>query len=231
MPSAEKKTEALLAGLKGIIWDLDNTLYRFDDDFKHACAVAAAKAAVALGAPLSLKEAIDISWESFYRTGYSMDMFIARYDLDRERMHHSFHKFIDETLLKSSLQTVSLFEQMNLEHCLVTHASGDWARRALSHLGLLPWFAEGRIIALEDIAFAKKAESARPFEEALSRLGMAVADCLVVEDIPENLAIPRALGLKTVLIHHGQPPVPMPVHIDMDFDNAVALLSAVRSAL
>lgn len=212
--------------LEGVIWDLDNTLYRFEDGFEHLCNIAAARAAMKGGAPLSEGEAIELSSLSYQQYGYSCRLFIERYGMDREQLHYDFHDLIDERLIRRSLDLIGLFEKTGLRHALVTHSSGRWARRALSHIGLAPFFPEEAIFPAEDVAFRSKAESREPFERALSLLGLAEDKVAVVEDVAANLRIPHEMGLATVLVHYGKNPDPMPGFVGFSCNNAADFLRA-----
>ncbi len=227
MPSNDSETR--LKQVEGIIWDLDNTLYRFDKDFEHLCHVAAAKAAVKGGVPMTHEETLKISLKSYDQYGHSYRLLIEQYELDKQQMHYDFHSFIDETLIKKSVELIDLFSKVNLNHVLVTHASGEWAQRALAHIGLKDFFPDERIIPAEATNFQSKAESRAPFEEALSRLSLSPEKVVVAEDITENLRIPHEMGLGTILVHYGKPPSPIPDYVDMNYNNAALFLERLLS--
>lgn len=212
---------------EGIIWDLDNTLYRFEGDFEHLCHVAAAKAALNAGVDMTHEEAFEICLESYDLHGNSSHLFVEKYRLDKQQMHYDFHRFIniDEKLIKKSVELIELFAKINLTHVLVTHASGEWAHRALTHLGLKEFFPDNKIIPLESTNFKNKSDSRVPFEMALGLLDLLPERAVVVEDMSANLRIPHDMGLGTVLVHYGKPPVPMPDYINMDCNNAIEFLN------
>ncbi len=218
-----------LAALEGVIWDLDNTLYRFNADFEQACHIAAARAAVKGGADLTHEAALEICYRSYEIHGHSYRMFIDEYRLDKVQLHYDFHEFIDEKLIRKSAELVQLFGKTHLKHALVTHASGAWARRALEHIGLAAFFPDERIIPAEEINFERKDESRAPFEKALSLLELSPEKAAVVEDLAPNLRIPHEMGLMSVLVHYGQRPEPMPAHVTMDCNNAAEFLESVTA--
>jgi len=225
----ENEIEKHLAQLEGVIWDLDNTLYRFDGDFEHACHVAAARAAVKGGVAVTHERALELSILSYDRYGHSYRLFIEEYALDHLQAHYDFHTFIDEKLIRKSLELIDLFRQTHLRHVLVTHASGEWAERALSHIGLKEFFPDAMILPLEAIEFRRKSESTAPFERALELLGLPAEKTVVVEDLADNLRIPYELGLATVLVHYGRKPQPMPKHIHVNCNNAAEFLKKVQA--
>ena len=213
-----------LSQVEGVIWDLDNTLYRFEGDFEQLCHVAAAQAAIKGGVQMTHEQALEVCLQSYDRYGHSYRLFIEEHKMDQVQLHYDFHSFIDEKLIRKSLELIALFEKTHLRHALVTHASGEWAARALSHIGLKDFFPDERIIPAEAVDFQRKSESRAPFEKALTLLGVSPSCAVVVEDLADNLRIPYEMGLATVLVHYGRPPEPMPGHVLMDCNNAAEFL-------
>lgn len=194
-----------------IMWDLDNTLYRFEPYHIDAFHNAMARAVVEYGIPLTHDEAMAVSRESFRETSYSGHFFIQRYQLRDEDLHHRFHAHLDVAMIERNPRLPGLFSGAAADHAVVTHGSGHWARQVLSHLGILEFFQAKRIVALEDAGFRRKHESESFFATALENLDRAPADnVIVVEDTLKNLRIPHAMGLTTVLITHGEPPAHVP---------------------
>lgn len=227
MRISEKMRERL-AQVEGVIWDLDNTLYRFEGDFEQLCHVAAARAAVKGGVQMTHEQALEVCLQSYDRYGHSYRLFIEEHRMDQVQLHYDFHTFIDEKLIRKSLELIALFEKTHLRHALVTHASGEWAARALRHIGLKEFFPDEQIIPAEAVDFQRKSESRAPFEKALALLGLPSARVMVVEDLAENLRIPHEMGLATVLVHYGQPPEPVPDYVLMDCNNAATFLESVE---
>lgn len=216
--------------IRGIIWDLDNTLYRLDEAIIHAFNIAIAKIAREEGVNASMKEAIDMAIRSFEETGYSGTVFIRDHNIDQELLHFNFHKGIDEKVIQKSLETKQLFADINLSHVLVTHGAHDWAQRVLLHLELLEFFSDDHILALEHYDFERKYESRKGFSMALDRLRLLPENTLMVEDSIGNLRIPHEMGIKTVYIHHGRLPKDAPDYVDYCFDNVPELLQALKTA-
>jgi putative hydrolase of the HAD superfamily len=214
-----------LENARGIVWDLDNTLYRLDDAMADAFHLAIARAVTQEGGvDLDLDEAFRMARKSFADHGYSGSIFVRSYGVDDEWLHHTFHTYVDEKVIARSLETVDLFARLGLRHALITHGSGKWARRVLAHLGLNAFFEDGGILALEDYGFQKKSESAVPFMRALDHLKLPPEQALIVEDTVRNLAIPYELDMGTVLVHYGRKPDPAPPFVDADYDNTLDFL-------
>ena len=222
--SAGKKTE----NMRGIVWDLDNTLYRVDELMEDAFNIAVARAAVAAGAPLTMPAAVDMARRGWREHGYSGHLFIRDFNLGRDELHEGFHGFLDETIIKKSHEVRACFESLPVDHALVTHSHRGWARRVLAHLGLAEWFAEERILGLEDYGFRHKHACRSSFQQALGILALEAEQAFMVEDTLHNLKFPHEMGMTTVFIHHGRLPGEMPDYVDLSFGGAADFLRWFR---
>lgn len=190
--------------LKGVLWDLDNTLYKDSpalyESFDHAIAAAA----ILHGAPLSLEAAKAAAKKSFIEHGYGARVFIEQMGVDAQKLHYSLHPLVDETIITPYETLHDDLHQINLHYAVVTHGARDWALRVLKHLKLMPLFSDERIHALEDFDFHKKGSSPKPFEQALASLNLNPQDVVIVEDQERNLRIPHMMGMGTVLLDYGE---------------------------
>lgn len=231
MMTAEKPMdfETRLRGLRGMLWDLDNTLYRLDDILSDTFNVAISRAAIDAGLPLSFENAVAMARTSYEKTGYSGRYFVEQFGMDRNALHFAFHRHLNEKVISASQELQHYMDRARLSHCLITHGAHDWAVRVLQHIGLHHHFPDECIFALEDMAFEKKHESRRPFLQGLKALNLPADNVLVMEDLAENLVIPKAMGLGTVWLHHGQAPDKMPPHVDYMCANAVEFMAYLES--
>lgn len=189
--------------IRGIIWDLDGTLYRYNDLFIKACNIAAARAAQSLGVNISYEESVALAVRSENEHGYSLHGFIHELGLSYDRLHHPFHEFIDENLIEKNEVFVKALERLNLPQVLLTNASRGWANRTLTHLGMKHLFPDNHIIAMEDVNYTPKARGPAGFEKAMEVLALPPGQVAVVDDLPRNLVIPKSMGIRTVFITHG----------------------------
>lgn len=210
--------------IRGIIWDLDNTLYRFDDALIHGFHVAMAQAAIDSGLVMNLNTAVDIARRSYAEHGQSGYTFTHTYGIPFADIHHGFHHYINEKLIAACSETRSRFERLDAAHALITHASKEWARRVLRHIALDPWFPEERIFGLECNDFARKDNSRAPFAAALNVLGLKPENVMMVEDTLQNLRIPHEMGMTTVFLHHGQEPDGLPEFVRFSCANSIEML-------
>lgn len=231
MQSVEKRLvfDDRLRGVTGMLWDLDNTLYRLDEILSDTFNVAIAKAAIDAGLPLSFEAAVAMARTSYEKTGYSGRYFVEQYGLERNALHFAFHRNLDEKVINASLELQAQLDRAPLCHALITHGARDWAMRVLAHIGLRKHFPDERIFALEDMGFEKKHESPRPFIAGMRALNMGAENIVMMEDLAENLVIPHRMGMATVWLHHGRVPEYVPSHVDFTCANAVEFMDYFES--
>jgi putative hydrolase of the HAD superfamily len=215
--------------VKGVIWDLDNTLYRFDSVFEDACNRAAARTICTLVDGLSFDDAFKVAETSYAQHGYSGKALITQYGIDYRDYHFSFHEEIDEKILTRNDAMLQALADLNKPQVIVTNASRHWVEKALAHLGLRDFFTDENIIALGDSDFEPKAYSRRPFDMARNRLSLPIENIIVVEDMAKNLKVPKEMGFTTALIHHGRTPVEQYDYIDLEFPDTLSLLEKLNA--
>lgn len=211
--------------IDGIVWDLDNTLYRFDENLTEAFHIAMARAALDVGLVMDLHTAIGIARRSYIERGQSSKIFTEDYGVSFAAIHHSFHHHINEKMIEANDETREAFARLDVKHAIITHASKEWAVRVLAHLGLSEWFPSERVFGLETVDFKRKDDSRDPFTAALGAMDVAPARAMMVDDLIPNLRIPHAMGLMTVFLHHGRVPVETPDFVQASYGNILELLN------
>ncbi len=215
------------SSVRGIIWDLDNTLYRFDTIFEEACNRAAAQTICKMVAGLTYDEAFSSAVESYAQHGYSGKSLIAQYNLEYRDYHFPYHESIDETILAHNDNMNRALGALGLPQVIVTNASRYWAEKVLTHLGMKKFFPDTHILPLEDSDFEAKAHSPCPFAMAQSIIGFLPQNILVVEDTVRNLSVPKSMGFQTALIHHGHVPDERHEFIDEEYSDTLELLKTL----
>ena len=109
--------------LKGILWDLDNTLYKSEDDLHRAFDRAIAQAAIENGARVTFDEAIRLSGKSFIDHGYGGRVFVDTMGIDPRALHFSIHRLIDEKTIIRSDGLIDQMQSLSLHHVIVTHGA------------------------------------------------------------------------------------------------------------
>lgn len=207
--------------IEGIIWDLDNTLYRFTDNFRRHCNEVAAQLAVQMGLPMSEAEAFDLAEKSESRYGYSIHYFVKDYGCSYRDMHGPFHDLV-------GVEHIEMIEGMRekltaLPHpqAILTNASKGWARRALTHAGLKDLFPDDKIIAVEDADFEAKSISDKGFKLAVETLNLCPTKIMMVDDMTRNLKIPHEMGMQTAHVHYDKKNNITEPHVHTQFETAI----------
>lgn len=102
-----------------------------------------------------------------------------------------------------------------------TNGCAPYAEKVLAARGLTGLF--DALYGVEHAEFHPKPD-ARAFATVFARDGLDPARAAMFEDDPRNLAVPHALGMRTVLVAPTPEPAP---HIDHHTDDLAAFLSGV----
>lgn len=215
--------------IKGVIWDLDNTLYRFSDDFKHQCNVAAAKAAQAQGIKLSYDDTLKLAEKSEEEHGYSIHLYLTHHGFSYESLHVPFHQNIDETSIEMIEGVAAGVKSLSQQQAILTNASHDWALRVLNHMGLDGVFEGEHVTASEQVNFEVKSQGRAGFNRALNAMGLAADQVLMVDDLDRNLIIAHEMGMQTAYISYDDAMADLPHYIDAQFINALGVLDVLNS--
>lgn len=219
-----------LSHIRGIIWDLDGTLYRYEAVFIESCNIAAARTAIDLGLKMELGEAIALAARSYREHGSSFKFF-ARHGIRYEDFHVPYHQAVDTTILAKNQEMKIALELLPVPMIILTNASRDWAKRTLDHLEYDHIFGDGRLLALEDVEFQAKSVGRKGFEKALSTLGVKAEETLMVEDLAANLIHAKDMGMTTALVHHGKLPDKRVECVDAFFHDTLELVRVLQDHL
>lgn len=219
-----------LSHIRGIIWDLDGTLYRYEAVFIEACNIAAARTAIDLGLEMELDAAIALAGQSYLEHGSSFKFF-AEHGIRYEDFHVPYHEAVDTTILAKNQEMKTALEEIPVPMIILTNASRDWAKRTLDHLEYGHIFRDGNLLALEDVGFQAKAAGRKGFERALSSIGIDAGETLMVEDLARNLVHAKDMGMTTALVHHGKLPDAGTEHVDHYFQDTLKLVRVLQDHL
>ncbi len=193
-----------LRDIKTIIWDLDNTLYPYTEEQIEHWHEATVRAAIDLGAPITLEAGLHQARQSFAEHNYSSKIFVDTYGLCPRKMHAGLHPYSNEKILPVCMLTQESFEALpNVRHVVLTHAHRNWAERVLRHLGLRDFFEDDLIMGLEDYGYEEKHASNRGILQSLDQTGCNPEHALFAEDTLRNLERAKATGIQTAYVHHG----------------------------
>ena len=216
--------------LKAVLWDLDNTLYRFSEDFVNHCNQAAAQTFCLLKPDLPSEEALFLARESYQRYKFSGNIFLEQYDVSYADYHFAFHERIDVADTIYDPQTLAHLKALtHLEHRVVTNASRHWAQRVINHIGLGDFFEPHHVTVMEDVHFIPKARGKDMIEKACESLNIDAEDIAIVDDLQRNLVLPKEMGLTTILVHPHQDEGAVQSHVDFvadDLETVICRLAA-----
>ncbi len=217
-----------LKNIKGIIWDLDDTLYSVTPALHQSMRESVARAVVKMGYDINFDDALKLAEESQEKHRLTVKMLVDKFGIEKRDLHIPFHAEMDHTVTNACPDLPSAFRALpDVKHVLMTHASRDWAVRMLPHLGLEDFFEPHAIMGLEDVDFNHKHESDIVTKRSLEILETDPNETAFAEDRDWNLNIPHKMGLTTVLIDHPSQPKDLPMHVDYRFDKAVNFLKNI----
>jgi len=186
---------------RGILFDLDGTL--FDSERESAEAMARA---LARGLGLRVTQAdrdhvIGHSWVDIHARlereygplAWTRDQLIAATAAERPAVFAE----TGVTILPGALEAVARFRHLPL--AIVTGSSREEARHALELLGVTDAFRA--VIASEDVPRSKPSPDG--YLAAAAALGLEPKTCLVVEDSHSGIAAVRAAGAHVVAVAAG----------------------------
>lgn len=192
-----------MSSIEAILWDLDNTLYRFTDDFKLHCNHAAAQAAIVCGIDLPYEDCLKVAIESEKQYHFSLNKFVLDHGILYKKLHFPFHEAIETSYIKEIVGLKDKISQLPHRHLVITNASRHWATRSIDFLGLSFIFDKDAILCMEEFNFEPKARGRKGFDLAIERLSINPENIILVDDLIRNLAMASTIGIKTAHIDYG----------------------------
>lgn len=199
------------------VFDLDNTLYPPSADlFGQMDARFSAYVAQLTG--LDQARALDLCrtyWDDY---GSTLLGLIENHDIDPHHFLADVHD-IDISHLQEDTALVAAINALPGRKIVFTNGSKNHAKRVLAARGLTRQF--DAVYGVEHADF-----QAKPGQDAFSRVfgidGLTPTKAAMFEDEPRNLAVPHALGMRTVHVHQTPDPAP---HIHHHTDHLSDFLS------
>ena len=190
------------------IFDLDNTLYPpscklFDQIATRMNEVIMARMGV------SLAEATKLRHAYFKKYGTTLRGLMIEHGWEPTAYLDYVHE-IDYSAVDHHPSLSAAIAALPGRKLIFTAGTRPHARNVLKRLGCEAAFEE--IFDISDCHFIPKPD-ARPYEIFLKRHGVAPERAAFFEDLPENLVVPRSLGMVTVLVGEHDAAV-LPAHVD-----------------
>jgi putative hydrolase of the HAD superfamily len=199
-----------LTKIQCVLFDLDNTLY------PKSCGLMEA-----IGQRINLymierlgvkPEEVSVIRDDFLKAfGTTLNALRRYYPVDP----HEFLDFVHDIPLDRHLQYDAalgrMMESLKLRKIIFTNADAKHARRVLARLGILHCFES--IIDIHMLDFVNKPYR-RAYLKALDFAAARPEECVLVEDMPVNIAPARDLGMTTVLVGKASRPDGAHYHIE-----------------
>ena len=194
-------------GIKGVLYDLDDTLIYTSEIFRECMHSYADEVASQTGIERDLfyQSLSDINDEEYKRMGVNPlrwravvvkleELFEDKTGIISEKIEVLLRIYSTLPRMRpGALTTMGVMKDADVKQGLVTHANVDWTNWKLDQLGLWNWF-EAVYIADEN-----GHKTASHWKSAMDMLGLQPSECLVVGDNLNGDVVPAAgLGAKTV---------------------------------
>lgn len=185
--------------MKTFIFDLDNTLYPESlNVFGLIDRRINAFMRDRLGIPDSEVDSLRRHYWKLY--GVTLQGLMIHYDVDPEDFLDYVHDVDLKHILKPSRRLRSALQKISSSKVIFTNGSTGHAHNVLSALGISDIFEE--IFDVRIASFIPK-PFPEPYHKILSIMDIHPRDCVMIDDIPDNLKTAKDLGMKTILI--GRP--------------------------
>lgn len=184
---------------KHIIFDLDNTLYpREIGLFNYVNERINRYLVEFMRFPPDQIEAIRKNYITNY--GTTLRGLIIHHNVDADHYLQYVHDIPISILIKRDLKLRSFLKNINVNKVIFTNGSEDYAKKVLRALGVENYFSR-----IFDIQFCQYKPKPHPesYERVLRALNAEGGECIMVDDMEENLIVARGFGMLTILIGDG----------------------------
>jgi putative hydrolase of the HAD superfamily len=202
--------------IQAVIFDRDNTLMHFD-----AAAIARVEAEIARAAPSLPRGAAVAHWMSWaggwprvpadepaFWSAFWAEL-AARHQLpgtaaaELQQIGDFYHTCFN--IFPDTLACLGLLRSRGLKLAVLTNFELPSIDLTLQHAGIDPgWFAA--LLSSATIGFRKP--DPRAYLAAVAALDIPAAACAFVDDLPENVAAARTLGMQALLLDRRSSPSP-----------------------
>jgi putative hydrolase of the HAD superfamily len=190
------------------VFDLDNTLYHpscrlFDQIAERMTNFIVAKL------DLSRPEAAKLRHSYYTKYGTTLRGLMLEHGVEPHDYLLYVHQ-IDYTAVKHEARLSNALKKLPGRKLVFTAGTRAHAKSVLENLGCAETFEE--VFDITDCHFIPKPDQ-RPYDIFLNRHNVTPETAAFFEDLPQNLLVPRSLGMTTVLVG-DQDEALLPAHVD-----------------
>ncbi len=187
--------------MKTFIFDLDNTLY---PESLNVFGLIDHRINRYMHEKLGIPEPeVDVLRRLYWKIyGVTLNGLMIHYNVDPEDFLEFVHDVKLHHILKPNQRLRTSLENLECHKVIFTNGSTRHAENVLSALGIDDMFEQ---IFDVRVAYFKPKPFPEPYLKILEILNVHGKDCVMIDDIPENLRTAKNLGMKTILIgtHNG----------------------------
>lgn len=213
--------------LRYLIFDLDETLYTPQTGLWDA---------IGERITLYLRERLGLSLEAAqalrqrYRQQYGVALagLLAEHNISADDYLAYVHDLPLPDYLRPDPQLNAMLARLPLPKAILTNADAAHARRVLEQLGISRHFEP--IIDIRALGFVNKPRP-EAYERALALLNAQPQECVLIDDLAQNLRPARALGLITVLVSYGHGNSAPPAGVDYQVENILGVERIIAGLL
>ncbi|MCM5558120.1 pyrimidine 5'-nucleotidase [Pleomorphomonas sp. JP5] len=214
------------AGVRDWVFDLDDTLYPPESGvFKAVISRIRAYTARVTGA--SGEDAVALQKSYAARYGTTLRGLMEEHGVDPVAFLADVHA-VDRSALAPDAGLSDALSRLPGRKFILTSGTHAHVGETLRRLAIADRF-DG-VFDIVDAGYLPKPAEAT-YAAFFDRFGVEPATAAMFEDSPRNLAVPRALGMRTVLVIGGQAPRPMPPVSDFVTANLPSFLAGIADAL
>jgi len=213
--------------LRYLIFDLDETLYTPQTGLWDAIGKRITQyMRERLGLSPAEAEALRLRYRRQY--GIALAGLMAEHAISADDFLAYVHDLPLPHYLRPDPQLNAMLARLPLPKAILTNADAAHARRVLDQLGIARHFKP--IIDIRALGFVNKPRR-EAYERALTLLDAQPQECVLIEDLPQNLGPAQALGLITVLVSHGRGNGLPPAGVDYQVENILGVERIIAGLL
>lgn len=182
--------------MKAFIFDLDNTLY---PSSLNVFSLIDTRINTYMTRKVGIPEPeVDALRRHYWKIhGVTLNGLIIHHKVDPEDFLEYVHDVDLSGILKPNLKLRSVLRKINSRKVIFTNGSTSHAQNVLSVLGIDDLFE-----AIFDVRIAsfKPKPFPEPYYKVLEAMNVQGNECIMVDDIPQNLKTAKEMGMKTILI-------------------------------